>query len=264
MTLPSYRIYPSLLNKYDDYVNAEVIWNDFYGSSDDPSITLEDYEDQKEKELLDALNRVPFVSEAASRGTALNVIVDCMVEGRTPYESENIVVSKLYGDGELIGLNAEIDGFSFPFDINLCREIADYFKGAICQHYCKANLETVFGVVELYGYLDYIIRDKVFDLKSTSKYKFGKYERGYQKDLYPYCLIESGEVEGISSFEYTAYQLSGNNRLNPLIVGTQYKEEYTYDHKVAEARLKRGCEGLIEFAEANYYKIYNKRFFYQD
>lgn len=262
---PSFRIYPSLLNKFDDYVNAEVLWNDFYGSSDDPAITLEQYEEKMEQELIDAVNRVPFISEAASRGTALNALVDCIIEDRHPNEKEPIVVViPDKGLNEPLALEAHLDGFTFPFDYGLCTEIADYFKGAICQYLCKANLDTAFGVVELYGYADYILRNKVFDLKTTSKYSFGKYERGYQKDLYPYCLIESGEMDSVESFEYTVYQLSGGNSRTPFIQGTQYKEEYTYNHETSKKRLCDGCEGLIAFLLSNQDKITNKRIFYQD
>ena len=45
----------------------------------------------------------------------------------------------------------------------------------------SAVIPTRYGDVELYGYIDELVRDTVYDIKTTSKYDFGKYEHGWQR-----------------------------------------------------------------------------------
>lgn len=271
---PGYRITPTLLAKWTDLVNADRDWETYYGNADEPSVTPEEYYAKKEKELLDAINRVPFTSEAASRGTALNELVDCIVDHRK--QREDMTVEKIYrpvegvvkdepSGGELFGLQVGLDGFSFLFDINLVRSLADYFKGAVCQHRCEAVMETPFGPVILYGDADYILKDIVYDLKSTSKYSaYGKYEEGWQKELYPWALIESGEMEGISGFEYTVVPLSGGTASSPLITGEIKKEYYSYDHSAAGTSLLNAVVPFIEWVNGHRDLIVNKRIFNEE
>lgn len=243
-----FRITPSLLNKWQDLVDADLHWEEFYGNSDEPSISSEDYYAKCEKELLDAINRVPFISEAASRGTALNEIVDCIIENRPP--REDMKVKRVYSDGvglnqEVVAIEAELDGFTFLFDKALIDQLVEYFAFATCQHRCEASMPTNFGEVILYGDADYIIRDMVHDLKSTSKYSaYGKFNSGWQKDVYPWALTESGEVKNISGFEYTIVPLSGGTGRTPLITGEIKTEYYPYNHEAATLRL---CAVLHDF-----------------
>ena len=249
MGSPKYRFTPSLLAKWTDFVDSEALYQEYYGNSDEPSVSLEEFEAKQERELWDAINRVPQEpSEAASRGTLLNVIVDCKVNWEKPDEKYNI---RRISDerGRMTAIAGECDGFSFEYDADLCRMLFDYFKGCTCQYRCEATIDTAFGDVILYGDADYIRRDKVFDLKTTKSYKYGKFEKGWQKDLYPYCLIESGEVDSISEFEYTIIQLSV--RANEPISGTLYREEYDYTHERAKARLRAVCEALAAYLEMN-------------
>ena len=67
----------------------------------------------------------------------------------------------------------------------------------------SAILPTIYGDVELYGHVDYINTNKIHDLKTTKNYTFGNYEKYWQRHLYPYCLIESGEMEEVTEFEFT-------------------------------------------------------------
>ena len=268
MSKPKFRITPSLLNKWQDLVDSDKHWEEFYGNSDEPSISSEDYYKKCEQELLDALNRVPFVSEAASKGTALNELVDCIVDNRK--QRDDMVVERVYQqdsceERNLVGLRAELDGFSFLFDIGLVRELADYFKEAICQHRCEAVMDTAFGPVILYGDADYIRQDVVYDLKSTSRYSaYGKFSDGWQKDLYPWALIESGEVTSVSGFEYTIVPLSGGSSTTPLITGEIKTEWYDYSHGVATRRLRQVLEAFIPWIEDHRHLITHKRIFNEE
>ena len=221
MLTPKFRLTPSLLNKFQDYLDSDRLWEQFYGGSEDPAMSIDEYTAKCEQELLDACNRVSFTSEAASRGTALNEIIDCILMHRKP--REDMEVHKLIRDENgiitpcpekmipersmIVCLEAILEGFKFCFDINLIDTLSDYFFSSICQHRCEATIDTKYGPVILYGDADYIRRDVIYDLKTTSRYEFGKFSTGWQKHLYPYCLIESGDITEVSGFEYTVVPL---------------------------------------------------------
>ena len=107
--------------------------------------------------------------------------------------------------------------------------------------------------------IDELRRDVVYDIKTTSRYQFGKYARGWQRHVYPYCLIASGMMEDVKAFEYTAYQLKKSR--TGLISGTRYPEYYVYDHAQSTAMLTAHCEAFIEFLEANRELITDKKIF---
>lgn len=267
-TSPKYRITPSLLNSYQNLLDSDDNWEQFYGGQEDPSITSEDYYKKCEQELLDAINRVPFVSEAASKGTALNELVDCLVDKRK--QREDMTVERIYQPEDahvidnLIGLRAGIDGFSFPFDIGLVRSLADYFNGASCQYRCEALLDTSFGPIIVYGDADYIRKDVVYDLKSTGKYSYPKFDKGWQKHLYPYALLESGDLQSVSEFEYTMAELKGGNSKSPLITGDIYRERYDFHFEESKLRLRETTEGLISWVEAHRNLITHPRIFNEE
>ena len=113
------------------------------------------------------------------------------------------------------------------------------------------------------GNLDYdwTYVDKVYDIKTTSAYQFGKFERAWQKDVYPYCLVSSGEMNSVSEFEYTVFQLTKPSARNPVIGAKMYAEVYTYDHTESEKRLRSFLERFIEWLEANRERITDEKIF---
>lgn len=251
------------------------------------------------QEFLDKVNKVPMPpSEAASKGTAFNEIIDSLVKKSKPanqaiiiktirsgedlfaarqkkacYEAEykgaKIVLEEMKPD-ESIALYTKIgipfiyvalDGFEFFFDKMFCLDAAEYFKGSICQYYTKSMIETSVGIVELHGYIDYLRQDRVFDCKTTKRYAFGDFQKKWQRYTYPFTLIESGMMNEVNSFEFTVYVLSGGSSRSPLITGKQYKEVYTYDHEQARMMLTQQCERLAEFLEENRENISNEKIF---
>ena len=265
-----YRINPSLLNKWTELVNSDRDWEQFYGDADEPSVSPEEFFQKREQELLDAINRVPFKSEPASRGTALNELVDCIVENRKQREDMQVFrvydpqAQEVFHQDLLQALRVELEGFTFIFDINLVRALADYYKGATCQYRCEATMDTLYGPVILYGDADYIRQDIVYDLKSTSRYSaYGKYSEGHQKDLYPWALTESGDVQGISGFEYTIVPLTGGSATSPIISGEIKTEYYAYDHDASTRRLRAVIEAFVPWIEEHrnlitYPRIFNE------
>lgn len=274
-----YKIYPSLLDKFqallDSDIEAESFWN-IDSETGEMKRTPDEIASQHEKELLDSINRVPCEPiEAADKGTCFNEIVDCLINVRTSdrddveiefgvldqhgvfhldtcdYQPEGIYVAQ-----------AKMNGFTFLFDLKTCDEAAQYFGiYAIGQHLCKGVIHTVYGDVELYGYADEIVMDKVYDIKTTSSYSFGKFERAWQKEVYPYCLVQSGEMECVSEFEYTVFQLSKPSSRNPVITAKMYREPYTFDFSATEKRLRLFLERFIEWLESHKADITDKKIF---
>lgn len=256
----NYKIYPSLLDGFqrmcDADIDAEAAWNlDEEGM---PKRTADELYAEREQALLDSINRVPHEPiEAADKGMAFNAAVDFYgsgdIDARVALRS---VSDEQYGEQ----VEADINGFSFRFAYDLVAEAAQYFEGSVTQHLCKALILTRYGVVELYGYADEIRRDKVYDIKTTGRYSFGDYGRKWQKEVYPYCLIESGEMKAVSEFEYTVY-VWGYQKQGAPLTATQYREVYQYDHAKATERLRAGLEQFIGWLEAHREQITDKKIF---
>ena len=270
MKQPKYRIYPSLLDKYEALLHVEEeVESPFNLDSETGEYkrTEEEIEYELKKSLLDCINRVPIDSEAADKGTAFNAIIDAWVH-RRPHkvatEREPYTISGFDQANVIqVAFEERADGVQkarhFIFDREWCIEESGYFAGSISQVLVKAILPTRYGDVELYGYIDELRRDVVYDIKTTSRYTFGKYARGWQRHVYPYCLIASGMMESVKAFEYTAYQLKKSR--TGLISGTRYPEYYVYDHAQSTALLTAHVEGFIEFLEANRELITDKKIF---
>ena len=309
---PDYAFSPSLLDAYQRMVDTKV--EDFFYQDEtgawhlnwnETEETLHFSEEEVDallkQEFIDKVNKVPTPpSEAASKGTAFNEIVDCLILNSKPTNPDIVIktirsgsdlyearIKKLSYEADVLGWNvipeelkesdsneqfakigkkfiyAAIDGFEFFFDMQLCLDAAEYFKGSIAQYYTKANLQTLKGVVELHGYIDYLRRNRLFDAKTTKRYSWGDFQKKWQRYTYPFTLIESGMMNEVSSFEFTIYVLSGGSSRSPLITGKQYKEVYTYSHEQARKMLTQQCERVIEFLEENRSLITNMKVFGQ-
>ena len=82
MSQPKYRIYPSLLDKFEDYLRADEEAESFFNVDRDTGEykrSPDEIEAELKRSLIDAINRVPFSSEAADKGTAFNALIDSMI-----------------------------------------------------------------------------------------------------------------------------------------------------------------------------------------
>ena len=266
---PDYRIYPSLLDNFGKYLRAdeevESFWN-VDNETGEYKRSPEEIEADLKQQLLNAINRVPFESEAADKGTAFNAIIDCWIHKEKHIPTERSPYS-IIGDEETNTIQVSFPETDmapsriFLFDREWCIEQSKYFKGSVSQLFVSAILPTKYGNVELYGYIDELLRDTVYDIKTTSSYQFGKYEHGWQRHVYPYCLVASGQMDDIKAFEYTAYHLKGGTSRTPLISGIRYPEYYTYNHEQTVRLLTGHVERFIEFLEANKELITDKKIF---
>ena len=239
---PDYAIYPTLLDSWWKFQNTKLEeffyqdeqgWHLNYNEADGTyHYSQEEMDALLEQELIDKINRVPQEpSEAASKGTIFH---------------------------------GALDGFDFYFDANFCKQIAGYFKGALPQYYTEALLPCRYGTVRLYGWIDELCKDVVKDIKTTKRYEFGNYAHYWQRHVYPYCLIESGDCKTIKGFEFTVVKWAGGTKYNPVISGEMYKEYYTYDHCESSALIRQECERFIEFLESHKERITNNKIFNQD
>lgn len=278
---PKYRLYPSLLDAFQGLLDYEDVANEPWNKVSEAAHTRGEYLDKEvgeyiltpdemfsklEQDLIDTVNRVDGEpSEAADRGTCFNEIVDCLIAHK-PCAREDMEIHTLRDENDnALAIRAEMDGFTFDFDVALCKEAAEYFKDSLSQVLVEAPLETNYGTVVLYGYIDEWRLNIIYDIKTTGYYDFGKYARKWQKHVYPYCCITSGLTTEVAEFEYTVYKLTKPSHYNPVIRGTQYRESYTYDHDMTTVLLRMMCERFIEWltAKADAGLITNKRIFNQ-
>ncbi len=259
--LPShdYRIYPSLLDKFQDLIDYEIVADEPWNKSGDKyKLTPDEMYISIEAELIDMINRVDGMPiEAADRGTAFNEIVDCIIE-RCPCRRNDMIIRKSQLSDTQIVIEAKINDFNFVYDAQFCREVAARFPGSLTQYLCEAPMKTRQGIALLYGYIDEWVGNRLYDIKTTSYYNFGKFERKWQRHLYPWCVIESGMATEIESFEYTVVVFPKNQLV---LSGSVYPEVYTYDHEQSTILLRNHVEAFIDWLEYRRKFITNPRIF---
>lgn len=249
MRQPKYKFYATLLDAFTGYLRSDVIWSRYWGFSQDPPYTQEEFQDKQFNSLIDTINRVPFDSEAADKGTAFNEVVDCLIEHR---KSDKVTVEKLPSDdGTTVGLRATYNNRQFVFPVSLCREFANYYKGALTQQRVEAILPTCFGDILLYGYIDELMPMSAHDIKTTGSYFVGKFKDHWQHLVYPYCLLQNGS--DVRLFEYNVTDFRNT-----------YTESYTFVPERDIPILTAHCEDFVRFLNDNRGLITDKKVFAED
>lgn len=277
---PKYCFYATILDAYWGYLNSDVVWDNYWGWSENPPHTPDEFHEMKFNELIDRINRVPFDNEKADRGTCFNEVIDCMVENR---KSETVKVDRVYKEVnnydicnefcnqkncdydcdncgekynqarerafkskaiEVVALKATYNNREFTFPISICREFANYFKGALTQQRVEAILPTRYGDVLVYGFIDELMPTSVHDIKTTGSYSVGKFKNNFQHLVYPYALIQNGN--DIRTFEYNILEFSKAG----YPVDT-YTETYVFNPERDIPILTNHCEDFIRFLEEN-------------
>lgn len=244
-----YKFYATLLDAFTSYLKSDVIWGKYWGFSENPPHTPDEFKDLQFQHLIDTINRVPFDSEAADKGTAFNEVVDCLIENR---KSDKVKVEKILSDdGTTVDLSATYNNRQFVFPLSLCREFANYYKGALTQQRVEAVLPTCFGNVLLYGYIDELMPMSVHDIKTTGSYFVGKFKDHWQHMVYPYCLMQNGN--DVRLFEYNITDFKST-----------YTESYTFVPERDMPILTNHCEEFIRFLNDNRDLITDKKIFAED
>jgi len=250
-----YLFYATLLDAYSDYLHSDEIYQEYWGFSENPQYSEDEFREKQRLSLIDRINRVPMKwedSEKADRGSVFNEIVDCMILGK---KSEKMEISC---NREVGTITAIFNERTFTFPISICREFASYYKGAIPQVQTEAVLNTKYGDVMLYGYIDELMPSSVHDIKTTGKYSVGKFRNYWQSVVYPYCLNANGNQ--VSDFEYNVLLI--NSRVSGDTYET-FTEYYNYVPDVDIPRLTAHVESLIEFIEGCRDMITDKKIFNQ-
>ena len=237
-----YKFYATLLDSFQNYLDSSEIYQQYWGNSENPEKNEQEFEQEQFQSLIDRINRVPFESEAADKGTAFNEVVDCLIEGRT---SE---IMNLTSNPETGTITVKWKNWTFTFPTAICLEFKNYYKQAIPQVRTEATISTKYGEIEIYGNIDELLPDKVCDIKTTGKYNAFKFRKHWQHLVYPYCLTITGNY--INVFEYNVTDFKDT-----------WTETYTFDEYRDIPKLINHCEALVEFIEANKHLITDKKIF---
>lgn len=255
----------------------------------DYKLTPEEMYLKLEADLIDSINRIDGTyGESADKGTAFNEIVDCIIENRKS-NREDCEISTVYPDNghyvkrwldshknllneatyrDILRLlnsesviRAKIHDYTFDFDPKLCKEVASCFPGSLTQYYANAEMETRYGIVHLYGFIDEWVGNEITDIKTTSRYEFGKFSKGWQRHIYPWCVIEKGDATEIESFTYYVVEWAYQRNGEPIKAKNIHKETYTYSHEDSGKKIKEMCESFIEWLENRKDFIQDKKIF---
>lgn len=210
----------------------EKVFNFYATLLDSYTWYLGDEREEAYQNMIDRLNRKPFKSEAAEKGTAFNELVDfCIPNLRS------------------ISFNADtIKHKGFEFKKPVVYEFLKRLEGSQPQVFCSGMLETSKGMVNLYGYIDEILMDCVIDIKTSQYYSFPYYLGNWQHLVYLFCLQQQGI--NVNRFKYMVTDFTNF-----------YEEEYFFDAARDVPKLVDICEQLIDFIEINRPLITDKKLF---
>lgn len=222
-----YRISPSLLNSFSKWLNAQEDYELYWGKSDAPLVSPEEYERRCYNELIAYINKEPQQpNEAADRGTCLNEIVDCLI-GAMP----NPLVWWERREGVYVAKRNE---FEFEFDAQLVDDVALAMRNGIPQYHLQRLYRDAEYDVILHGYADYIFPTQIWDLKTTNKYEGEKYRGNWQRLLYPVVAVDDNDLKRCDTFGFLAVECKKLGKEQPTIAGRIWRE--TYDVNIEEAR----------------------------
>ncbi len=211
---PQFSIYPTILDAYDWFLKG--IKEDGF------------------QELIDKINRAPYeISEAAKMGTEFNNLIDInLKEGKKANTIEG-----------------------FVFDQELVNEVLDCYseRPFLNQYFVDGTIETKHGLVYLYGYMDYVFKSSIRDLKTTKEYTLGKYGEGNQRFIYPYLIHQQSGIE--LPFIYDVVQWGTVNK--PYVFTSEY---YAWDPE-CEQKIRYNVECFIDFILQHKHLITDKKLF---
>lgn len=246
----NYNFYPTLLDLFQSYLDSDSVWAKYWGQSFTPKISREQFKQTQFQNLLNGINKVPGpVNLYADRGTVFNEIVDCLRGVGNP---EKILFKK-----DSVKVSGELNGHVFEFLLKECEPIAYFYREALPQIKVSGTIETKYGNINLFGYIDELTSEKVYDIKTTTKYDPGKFCKNWQHKIYPFCLQKEGL--DLKEFIYDVFVLNDNNKEGINRIGTRKFESYRIKNE--EDLIRSHCEGLILFLKENNNLITNNKIF---
>ncbi|PRY51498.1 hypothetical protein B0I27_10783 [Arcticibacter pallidicorallinus] len=232
---PKYKFYATLLDAFHYYLHSEA--EDAFA------------------EFINKINRVPFSSEKAEKGTAFNDLVDLVAAGKlSDAINDGLVVPQVVRKVEVYTYkhkDRQGNPWSFDFKQHLVHQFAARYENAVPQLLTEGYFETSKGTVLLYGYIDELEGDVVSDIKTTTKYEFPKFLYNYQHIVYPFTLNQQGIP--VTQFVYDVTDFNNT-----------YREDYIYNPERDLKRLHSHVVHLIDFLEINRHLITDKKVFAMD
>lgn len=214
------KVYPTLIDSYKLFLATDFM-------------TLDD--------IIDRINRVKRpMPPAADKGTAYNDLIDMLISGRQP-ETRQVATAKFMGT--VYRVKGELT--EYEFDKKIADRIAHELRGSEFQVFTKGDINTPFGDVELYGYVDYVNRDTVTDLKTGKSYTFPKYMNNSQHFTYLYTLRQQGIKVDRAIYLMTDFR-------------GIYIEDY-YWNKDAETKLRGDVCDFLDFVDRYRDRIIDKK-----
>lgn len=231
-----YSIYPSLLDKCTDLVKSQDTWEKYWGNSDCPKKSLEEFEREQLVSFIDSVNRVPFDSEPADKGTAFNELVDCLILGNP--ESDKMDIAR---EDNLYRCTLHSSGREFLFDTNLAAKMYHRYRLAQPQVLVEAPIRVDGEDIILYGYIDELMPFAIHDIKTTKSWEINKFRDHAQHLVYTYCVRYLGG--DCDQFHYDIVQWGkepGQEELNV--------ESYMWTHESLPRLMDliRQCIGIIK------------------
>ena len=252
-----FAFYATLLDAFESYLESDQLYQKFYGNSEEPKFTEDEWADKQFVELINRINRVPFTNDAVEKGTAFNNIVDMMLDGKyddglhvlsIDEEKNQITIAERSvskddkGKEKTEFLNAR------TFLYSVAKEFADYYEGGLKQYFTIGTIDTCYGNVDVYGFIDYLLPFSIHDMKTTSRYSAGSYKTHWQHIVYPFAMKQQGM--DIPRFEYNVTNFKET-----------FTEVYVFDEQRDVPRLRAMCERFINFLLANKHLITDKKVF---
>lgn len=256
-----FQFWATLLDSFETYLHPDKVYDKYWGSMDNPSISYEEFTKKAEEDLLNTINKVRSVSEPASKGTAFNNLVD--ICNGFSCEDPNF---KFDVKDEFVFCT--IDVFRFRFPLGLIQDFAELYRNnALAQVYTDGILHTGFGDVRLYGYIDELLPLSVHDIKTTGGYEVGQFRNHWQHLVYPYCLNYHGDKIKKFSYDILTWKRKSakgkNAEFIDCIPDSFYRESYIYNPERDIPILEERCCQIIQYIETNRDKITNKKIFNQ-
>ena len=126
----------------------------------------------------------------------------------------------------------EINIFHDDYDgrQEIVNRMARKVKGGLWQQTCKKELKIGNQEFLLYGRMDVVKRDTIYDIKFTSNYELGKFLDSSQHRIYLYCL-------GLPKFQYLISD------------GEEYWTENYRNHEGIEDELKGMISDFMSYLE---------------
>lgn len=252
---PVLKVWVTLLNSFTRFLSTDQLYNEHVEYKGEEAMESGAFAAQQFGDFIDSINRVPKVIPPAIEGSAYGEVMVSWANG----EINPQPLQEFYKNGNPKGepsfkchyMNQDRQGnliseHDYTWNWAVAAEIVEHFKGGVHEHFTSGLIQTKYGLIELYGYVDIIRMNMVSDLKKTGKYDAFKFIKEWQYRAY----LELLRMEGLDVDTFRYLVCAGDRHV--------YHEDYTYTPEFRD-QLVAHCEALYEFVENNRELVTNKK-----